>query len=152
MRARELAEQVPTVAAGDTVASAVRLMARAHLPGLIVVDAGSRPYTVLPGTQVLLLTVPRVHREDHTLARTIDEPHADAFWEELADLTVGECLPRTSVRPVTVREDATLLEIAALMARMRSPLVAVVDRAGTLVGAITLDRLLARLTADGPTG
>ena len=39
---------------------------------------------------------------------------------------------------------ATLLEVAALMARTHSPLVAVVDN-GVLRGAITLDRLLDRI-------
>jgi CBS domain-containing protein len=150
MRAHELAEQVPTVTRDDPVATAVRVMAQAHLPGLIVVDGGARPFTVLPGTQVLLLTVPRAHREGAALARAIDEPHADAFWQELGTLSVGDCLPRTAIRPATVREDATLLEIAELMGRMRSPLVAVVDAGGALVGAITLDRLLTHLTAGGP--
>ena len=150
MRARELAQQMPTVSPRDPVAAAVRVMAQAHLPGLIVVDTGARPYTVLPGTQVLLLTVPRAHREGQALARTIDEPHADAFWHELDGLSVGDCLPHSLARPAIVREDATLLEIAALMARVRSPLVAVVDGDGRLVGGITLDRVLGRLTADGP--
>lgn len=150
MRARELAVRVPTVTPADAVATAVQVMAGAHLPGLIVVDDRGRPHTVLPGTQVLLLTVPRAHREGSSLARTIDEPHADAFWHELGDLTVGACLPRVPARPATVREDATLLEIAALMARMRSPLVAVVDGGGLLLGGITLDHVLTRLTAGGP--
>ena len=150
MRARELAVEVPTVTAGDRVSTAVRVMAEAHLPGLVVVDADTRPAMVLPGTQVLLLTVPRAHREDHTLARAIDEQHADTFWHELGDLTVGDCLPRSPARPVVVREDATLLEIATLMARVRSPLVAVVGADGRLVGAITLDRLLTRLAAGDP--
>ena len=43
-----------------------------------------------------------------------------------------------------VGPDATVLETAALMARARSPLVAVVD-AGTMLGAITLDALLDRM-------
>lgn len=150
MRARELAQLVPTVSPRDAVATAVRVMAEAHLPGLIVVDSGPRPYMVLPGTQVLLLTVPRAHREGQALARTIDEQHADAFWHELDNLSVGDCLPHSLARPAIVREDATLLEIAALMGRMRSPLVAVVDDSGGLVGGITLDRVLVQLTADGP--
>jgi CBS domain-containing protein len=149
MRARELAERLPTVSPGDPVAAAVRVMAHAHLPGLIVAE-GSRPYTVLPGTQVLLLTVPRAHREGQALARTIDEQHADAFWQELGDLSVGDCLPSSLARPAIVHGDATLLEVAALMARLRSPLVAVVDDDGRLIGGITLDRVLTRLTADSP--
>ena len=107
---------------------------------------------MLPGTQVLRLTVPRAHQEDPALARTIDEPHADVFWQELDDLTVGECLPRQATRPALVALDSTLLEVAALMARLRSPLIAVVDGSGVLVGAITLDKLLITLAAADPEG
>ena len=46
-----------------------------------------------------------------------------------------------------VDADATVLEIAALMARTRSPLVAVVGADGALLGAVTLDALLDRLVA-----
>jgi CBS domain-containing protein len=105
---------------------------------------------VLPGSQVLRLAVPESYQEDPALARVVDEDHADRFWTELGDLTVGECVPRTSSRPVTVRSDATLLEVAALMARQHSPLVAVVDDGGALVGAITLERLITSLAVFGP--
>jgi CBS domain-containing protein len=47
-----------------------------------------------------------------------------------------------------VDPDATVLEIAALMARTRSPLVAVVDEAGMMRGAVTLDALLDRMLAS----
>ncbi|MCG5213453.1 CBS domain-containing protein [Streptosporangium sp. KLBMP 9127] len=149
MQARDIAVTLPTVTVGDPVAKAVRVMALGRLPGLIVVDDQARPWTVLPGTQVLCLAVPGAYREDPALARTIDEAHADLFWEELGDLTVGDCLPRQPAKPVTVQLDATLLEVAALMARLRSPLVAVVDRDGALVGAITLERLLTNLALSG---
>ncbi|MFJ2029926.1 CBS domain-containing protein [Streptosporangium sp. NPDC087985] len=150
MQAREIAVELPTVTVRDPVAKAVRVMAAGHLPGLIVVDGRARPQMVLSGTQVLRMTVPGTYQEDPVLARTIDEAHADLFWQELGNLTVGDCLPRQPVRPVTVPLDATLLEVAALMARLRSPLVAVVDRAGVLVGAITLDRLLTSLAVADP--
>lgn len=150
MRARQLALPVPTVTPDELVSTAVQVMAGANLPGLVVVDAEGRPLTVLPGTQVLLLTVPRVHREDATLASTIDEQHADVFWDELGDLRVGDCLPKSLGKPAVIGADATLLEIAALMARVRSPLVAVVDAQGDLLGAITLDRLTARLAEGRP--
>ena len=70
------------------------------------------------------------------------EAYADQFWQDLGNRTVGDCLPRDHARPVTVPVDANLLEVAALMARIRSPIVAVVERDGSLVGAITLERLL----------
>lgn len=47
-----------------------------------------------------------------------------------------------------VGRSATVLEIAALMARTRTPLVAVVDDAGSLTGAVTLDAPLDRLVAQ----
>jgi CBS domain-containing protein len=145
MQARDIAIHVPTVTVADPVAQAVRVMAVSRLPGLIVVDDRRRPWLVLPGTQVLRLAVPGSYQEDPALVRTVDENHADRFWLELADRTVGDCVPRPPARPVTVRADATLLEIAALMARERSPLVAVVDDDAVLYGAITLERLITSL-------
>lgn len=149
MQARDIAITVPTVTRHDPVSRVLRVMAVSRLPGLIVVDGRSRPTMVLPGTQVLRLVVPGSFRDDPALARAIDEASADRFWEELADLTVGDCFTDKPGRPVTVSDDATLLEIAALMGRHRSPLVAVVDADGALVGAITLERLLTSLAVFG---
>ena len=74
----------------------------------------------------------------------IDEAHAGRFMAELADRTVAELLPKNPGELPVVDPDATVLEIAALMARARSPLVAVVGQ-GRLLGAITLDSLLDRM-------
>ncbi|MEU6714361.1 CBS domain-containing protein [Nonomuraea sp. NPDC046802] len=149
MQASNIAVKLPTVTVDDPVTKAVRIMALGRMPGLIVVDDRGRPSSVLPGTQVLRLAVPGAYQEDPALCRTIDEAHADLFWGELGDLTVGDCLPRQPATPATVPLDATLLEVAALMARLRSPIVAVVGRDGTLVGAITLERLLTSLLLAG---
>ncbi|MCT2584320.1 CBS domain-containing protein [Actinophytocola gossypii] len=148
MKARDIAVTMPTVTADDPVIRVVRAMVVRRLPGLILVDEFSRPSVVLPGTQVLRLAVPSSYQDDPALARTIDEEHADTFWTELGERTVGECLPRQAARPVTVAEDATLLEVAAAMARLRSPLVAVVDARGVLTGAVTLERLLTSLAVN----
>lgn len=145
MRARDVVDEMPTVRPHDPVVAAVRLLARSGLPGLIVADGRGRPVAVLPGTQVLRLAVPRTHQEDPLLVRTIDESHADVFWQEIGDLTIGECLPPSPRQPATVDLDATLLEVAALMARLHSPLLAVVDGSGVVVGGITLTRVLATL-------
>lgn len=145
MRAREIAEMLPTVTLGDPVASAVRVMARSHQPGLIVVDDHQKPRVVLPGTQVLRLTMLTSYQEEPALARAIDEAHADLYWQDSEDKKVVDCLPPKVGKPFVVSEDATLLEVAALMAREHSPLVAVVDRHGVLTGAITLDRVLSEL-------
>ena len=145
MKARDIAVTMPTVTARDQVIRVVHTMVLRRLPGLIVVDDDGRPSFVLPGTQVLRLAVPSSYQDDPALARTIDEAHADHFWRELGDRSVGECLPTQPARPVTVPADATLLELASLMAARRSPLVAVVDDAGVLLGAVTLERLLTSL-------
>ena len=124
---------------------AARLLAGRNLPGVIVVDGEGRPATVLPGTQVLRMSIPAYCVDDPTLARAVDEAAADVFLRGLGDRTVADCLPeRRSELPV-VSAEATVLEIAALMARARSPLVAVVDRQRRMLGAVTLDALLDRL-------
>jgi predicted transcriptional regulator len=147
MRARDLAAPYPTVGLGTSALEAARLLAGANLPGLIVVDRFDRPYTILPGTQVLRLAVPAYCQDDPALARVIDEAHADVFLQGLADRTVAECLPTPERELAVVAPDATVLEIAALMARTRSPLVAVVEGA-TMLGAVTLDALLDRMLAS----
>ncbi|WP_412542908.1 CBS domain-containing protein [Longispora sp. K20-0274] len=145
MRARDLAVPFPTVLPTTLALDAARLLAAQNLPGLIVVDDRGRPRSILPGTQVLRLAVPSYIQDDPALARVIDEKDADAFCEELGVRTVAECMPAQPRELPVVAGDATVLEIAALMARSRSPLVAVVDETGALAGAVTLDALLDRL-------
>lgn len=77
----------------------------------------------------------------------IDEAAADVFAHQLGAATVAQALPQRLRELPVVEADATALEIAALMARSRSPLVAVVDDTGVLLGAITLDGLLERVLA-----
>ncbi|WP_262401528.1 CBS domain-containing protein [Actinomadura sp. CNU-125] len=72
------------------------------------------------------------------------------FWHEIQDMTVRECIGTHTPRPAMVKQSATLLELATLMAKQRSPLVAVVDDAGLLAGAVTLDRLLSALALARP--
>ena len=142
MRAGEIATPYPVVALTTPAVEAARLIAEENLPGLIVVDERGRPRTILPGTQVLRMAVPGYIQEDPTLGRVIDESAADVFLRGLGERTVAEALPREKRELPVVNRKATVLEIAALMARARSPLVAVVDDAGELIGAVTLDALL----------
>ncbi|WP_026197941.1 CBS domain-containing protein [Sciscionella marina] len=151
MRARDIAMIIPTVRVEDPVAEALRVMAVRRLPGLIVVDNANRPRLVLPGTQVLRLVVPSTYQDDPALCRAIDEQHAAEFWYGFGDLTVGDCLPAKPTRLGTVPTDATLLEVAALMARSHSPLVAVIDESGMLTGGITLERLVTSLAVSSPS-
>lgn len=144
MRAVDLAVPYATVSLTAPAIEAARVLADADLPGLIVLDERGAPFTVLPGTQVLRLAVPIYIQEDPALARMIDEDAADVFIRELGDRTVRELLPRQPHELPVVGPTATALELAALMARTRSPLVAVVDK-GRLLGAVTLHGLLDRV-------
>jgi CBS domain-containing protein len=148
MRAGELAAEFPTVTLQTPAIEAARLLAGQDLPGLIVLDAAGTPSTILPGTQVLRMAVPRYIQDDPALAGVVDEAAADLFLRELGDRTVAEVLPDRQRELPVVRPDATVLEIAALMARTRSPLVAVADQAGRMIGAVTLDALLDRVLAS----
>jgi CBS domain-containing protein len=148
MRAGELASPFPTVRLDTPAMEAARLLAGENLPGLIVVDAGGRPSTILPGSQVLRMAVPRYCQEDPALARVIDEAAADLFLRELRDRTVAECLPAERRELPVVDRAATVLQVAALMARTRSPLAAVIDADGALLGAITHAALLDRMLAS----
>lgn len=146
MRARDLVADFPTVSLDTPVIEAARLLADQDLPGLIVVDERGLPKSILPGTQVLRLAVPGYCMDDPALARVIDESHADRFLQSIAGRTVRAALPRDPRELPVTDPDATLLELAALMARTHSPLVAVVD-GGRLLGAITLQALMDRIVA-----
>ncbi|MBF8191722.1 CBS domain-containing protein [Nonomuraea sp. K274] len=141
MRARDLAVEFPTVTLDSPALEAAKLMAERDLPGLILVDGDGLPLSILPGTQVLRLAVPPYCRDDPALARVVDEAHADLFLRRLEGRTVRECLPEQPRELPVADMKATVLELAALMARTRSPVVAVVDD-GRLAGAVTLQSLL----------
>ncbi|MQA24561.1 MAG: CBS domain-containing protein [Micromonosporaceae bacterium] len=147
MRANDLADEFPMVTLSTPALEAARLMADQNLPGLIVLDEDGKPFTILPGTQVLRLAVPQYCQDDPALARVVDEQHADLFLRALGDKTVRELLPDRPRELPVVDGDATVLEIAAVMARMRSPVVAVMAQ-DRMTGAVTLDNLLDRMLAS----
>ncbi|MEU8285526.1 CBS domain-containing protein [Micromonospora sp. NPDC048905] len=145
MRASDVAIQMETVTEDMPAREAARILAAQDLPGLIVVDTMGRPSTVLAGTQVLRMALPSYCQDDPALARVIDEAAADVILEGIGNRTVADLLPRNRPDLPAVSADATLLEVASVMARSNVPLVAVVDRDRVMTGAITLDGLLDRM-------
>lgn len=152
MLARDLAQEFPTVTLDADALDAANILAEQRLPGLIVLDENARPYTVLPGSQVLRFIVPTYVQDDPALARAYDEKSADQLCAKLVARQVRDVLPKPKdvLDLPIVAPDATAIEVAGLMARMRSPIVAVVD-GQTLLGAITVSALLAHLL-DARTG
>ena len=148
VRARDLAQGLPTVRPEDPALTAARLIADRRLPGIAVVDAGGHPVAVLPASQVLRFVVPGYVQEDPPLARVVDEAGAERLCvQSLAGKRVGDLLPpsRHRVELAAVDGDATVLECAAVMARLRSPLLVVLEGRrvrGLLTAAHLLEVLL----------
>ncbi|MEJ3655074.1 CBS domain-containing protein [Actinomycetes bacterium KLBMP 9759] len=152
MRARDLAQDLPTVGQDDSALEAARLIAADRLPGIAVVDPDGRPIAVLPASQVLRFVVPVYIQDDPSLARVLDEASADRLCTEgLQGKRVRDLLPATKHRVELARVDGdtTVVECAAEMARLRSPLLAVVDD-GQLRGLLTASHLLEVLLPDSP--
>ena len=141
MRAEAIAEAFPSVALDSNALEAVRLLAIRRLPGLVVTNADGTPVTILPASQVVRLLVPPYVQEDPSLAGVLSESMADRVADKLAGKTVSSVLPKPPPDMTTVKTDDTIVEVAAAMARNRSPLVAVMGGDG-LVGVITATRLL----------
>lgn len=146
MRARDLAQDFPTVLLDTDASEAARLMAREQLPGLIVCDGDGRPYAVLPGSQLLRFLVPRYVQDDPALARVYDEKASDELLSKLHRSTVRDLLPdKQDITEIPVVDgDATTIEMAAVMARAHSPVAAVVED-DQVLGAVTVRALLDHL-------
>ena len=141
MRAEKIAEEFPAVALDSSALDAVRLLATRRLPGLVVTDTAGKPVTILPASQVVRLLVPPYVQDDPSLAGVLSESMADRVTDKLDGKTVEDVLPKPRPDMTTVKADDTIVEVAAIMARNRLPLVAVMGGRG-LVGVITATRLL----------
>src|SRR5882757_2154705 len=141
VRAEQIAEEFPVVSLDSDALDAVRLLATRRLPGLVVTNQAGTPVTILPASQVVRLLVPAYVQEDPSLAGVLSESIADRIVDKLGGKSVAEVLPKPPPDMTTVKSDDTIIEVAATMARNRSPLVAVMGAKG-IVGVITAPRLL----------
>jgi predicted transcriptional regulator len=141
--AADLAQPIGLVRTTDTVLDAARRLVAEALPGLAVVSDAGRPLAVLPASQVLGLAVPPYIKDDPSLARVVDEAAADRLVDALAGLTIQSVLDDAEPDLLgTVPHDATLLEVAALMARLHVPLLVVQAPDGEALGTITVQAVL----------
>lgn len=141
MHAKEMAEDFPVIGIDTDAWEAVTLLAELRLPGMVVTDSGGRPQAVLPTSQVVRILVPSYVQDDPSLAGVLSESMADRVADKLRGKKVRQLLPEDAPELAVVNDDDTIVEVAAVMARLRCPLAAVMD-GGNLVGVITASRLL----------
>ena len=141
MIAGDIAEAYPVVDVNTPALEAARALAKARLPGLVVTEADGRPKAVLPASQVVAAMVPDYIKRDPSLAGVMGERGAAKVMERLRGMSVADLLPnRPTELPVLTVND-TVLELAAVMARLHSPLCAIVD-GSKIVGVVTAAHLL----------
>jgi CBS domain-containing protein len=141
MHAADIAETYPVVGVDTSALTAARLIARDRLQGLIVADPGGKPMAVLPASEVVRFMVPDYVQEDPALAGVLGEVTPEWIAEHLRRATVADILPPHPVELPVLKKDDTLIELAALMARLRSPVCAVTD-GERILGVVTAARLL----------
>lgn len=141
MHAEDIAEDFPVVSIDSGALDAARLLAEHRLAGIVVTDSAGKPYAVLPASQVVRFIVPRYVQDDPALAGVLNDSVADRAAQKLGGKTVRDVLPEHLMDVPAANADDTIIEVAALMVRLRSPLVAVMKN-GKLHGVITASRLL----------
>ncbi len=141
MHAEDMAEDFPVISIDSNALDAARTLAEHRLPGIVVTDSSGSPYAVLPASQVVRFIVPTYVQDDPSLAGVINESWADRAAEKLGNKKVHDVLPEHLTDVPAANADDTIIEVAALMARFRSPLIAVM-KDGKLHGVITASRLL----------
>ncbi|RDI44434.1 CBS domain-containing protein [Nocardia mexicana] len=142
MHAAQMAEEYPVVSMDTDALEAARLLAEHQLPGIVVTDADGSAAAVLPASQVVRFLVPKYVQDDPSLAGVLTESMCDRSVEKLRGKKVRDVIPERLSQVPAAKADDTIVEVAAMMARLRCPLIAVTD-GDKLLGIITASRLLA---------
>ena len=147
MRARDIAEPYPVVGLDTPALEAARLIARDRLPGLVVTDRNGAPKAILHASEVVRFMVPEYVQADPALAGVLGEVPIQEISARLGHATVADLVSARPVDLAVLKADDTVVELAAIMARLRSPLCAVVD-GRTILGVVTAARLLELVCGD----
>ena len=146
MEARDLVHEVSVLSPSDDAVAALEALVSSGMPGLVVQVDDS--FTTIPAAQALRVVLPEYVLDDHALGRVWDEATADELGARLAGRRVSdllELLERDEWPQPIVAADATLVEIASVMAFAHVPLVAVLEN-GRLLGVVTVHDVISRLT------
>jgi predicted transcriptional regulator len=141
VHAEQMAEEMPLINLDTNALEAAILLADLRLPALVVTNIDGSPHSILPASQVVRFLVPSYVQDDQSLARVMNESMADRAGEKLGSKRVRDLLPTEPRELAAVNYDDTIIEVAAIMARLRCPLAAVMKE-GRLIGVISASRLL----------
>ena len=144
MKARELMQPVPAVRPDDSGGELVRHFQDPAVRVVAVVSAQEAVVGVVTEEDLLNALLPSYVLADEALAGVLEESAGATLRERLERRLVKDVVDLGRRDRPTVGPDDTLVEVAAAMARSNGPGVLVVE-GGSLVGAITVDRLLAAL-------
>lgn len=147
VHAGDIAESYPVVTLDTSAREAARLIGRDRLPGLLVTGTDGRPMAILPASEVVRFMVPDYVQDDPALAGVLGDVPVERIAARLAHATVADLMSARSVGLAVLDADDTVVELAATMARLRSPLCAVVD-GDRVVGVVTAARLIELACGD----
>lgn len=153
MHAADVTQTLPTVRPSDDILSAVRMVTRHQLPGLVVADDQGQVVGCMSSIDLLRLALPRYVQEEPGLARVFDEGHADRIAAALVGVMVSDVIAEASAHIPIVRSQATVMELAELMVERCSPIAVVARAQGGTLGVVTVNHLLEMLVevAEGTT-
>jgi CBS domain-containing protein len=141
MRARDLATPQISVRPTATVSEAVSAMAQRR--AILVVNDSGKLIGVVSDAVLLRCLLPAYVQVNEPLAGVLDEHAAEELFARVKNRTIMEFI-RDVREPPQVAGDDSLIEVASMMLRTASPLVAVVEE-GKIIGGISLKDLLYHL-------
>ncbi|MGN9913395.1 CBS domain-containing protein [Phytohabitans sp. LJ34] len=147
MRAADVMETLPSVRLDDEFLSVLRMVSQHGWPGLVVVDEHDRVVMCLSSVDLVRLVLPRYLHDGPGLARVFDEEHADRICAVLVDTPVRAVVGEVAKRVPVARPQATVVELAELMARRNCSLVLVEGDDGGTLGVVSANRLLGVVAA-----
>ena len=143
MRARDLAAPYPSLPTEAAASEVARVLATEEVD-VVFIERQGQLQGVVSDIGLLARLLPSYIIEDPKLAQVLEEGAADLLWRRLEGQRADELLAKAGSEIPQVDGDATLIEVAAVMAGARAPLVAVRE-GGRLIGGITSSALLTRL-------
>lgn len=127
MLAKELAGGFPSVRPDARLGDVLAVVVRDDLPGVVLLDRHGRPQATPSLRDILDLLVPWPLRESPGLARVIPEGMAERMLAETLRRPVDELVEGRTAPSCRVRGQATVLEVATMMACRHSALATVLE-------------------------